>query len=234
MNAPSRLPLLPFRSGNALEPLLECAPSDVAADVAAVAREEALRLMKAHGPASFIEPRETAAAHEAAHCVVDAAIGNRPVVCKVMQDRRSLGWGGFSGNDAGQWTITPDTDPAADMRQVMRFLAGFHGEIVVGLYRDTSSLDERLAGQFVGEQIAYKLVEGTAVSAHLTAVRLLQLASRDVYRILKENSSAHAELTAYLMRRRIARPETLDRILASVERATLTDPRVVLEVQPTR
>jgi hypothetical protein len=164
-----------------------------------------------------------AARHEAGHAVIDTALGDqvRSVsIFRVPEHERQfkeLGvavgemWGGATFGTKS-WACGPYTNPAADLKFVQHLIGGWVAEWAndASQMRPASSLDEIVVAKMSCAAAAHKLGEddATLFIDQLGAVR----------DILVANKSAHAALTARLMRKSSIGPDAIKRFLQNVRR----------------
>ena len=125
-------------------------------------------ILKAEGPAAFALPREAAACHEAGHAAVSKYEGvpvKRVAIFQVPLSgtATSLFGAAWAGRTSGgkKWSIGPDTSPIEDLKHIRIMLAGLASEILFGVARSGSSLDELITAQLATATAVQKLgVEG--------------------------------------------------------------------------
>src|SRR5918996_158636 len=103
------------------------------AELGARQRDLLARAHAAQGDKAFAFTRRAAAHHEAGHAVVPALDGILTKYCKVKRKRLpgadTVSWIGFTDTDV-PWSVTPDTSPENDARNMRRIVAGWASEIL--------------------------------------------------------------------------------------------------------
>src|SRR5437868_1563567 len=125
------------------------APPELIAAINDAARDRLAR----HGGAAFAASREAAAAHEAGHAIVGTHEGI--AIRRIKIDSRSdpmfgTRWGGHCFEVGWGWTAGPDTSADDDFKRARFIIAGLAGEVVCGLDKPGSSIDEEAMSQMLG------------------------------------------------------------------------------------
>lgn len=156
--------------------------------------------------------REQAAAHEAGHCVVGAALGDTIVEARIWRDT-SLHWLGSNhreGRLPADFQYYPRERPEDARLAILNLLAGFAGEIVAGHDHPSSSLDERVRADACIGQIAPLF--------GLTEHQMLMQSGTFVLDTLLDNIPAFDLVRLHLARQQRLSKGEANRMLASVAR----------------
>jgi hypothetical protein len=118
------------------------------------------RIVAEEGMEAFAMPKRTAAVHEAGHCIVFAAQGERVRSCRIKSRRYAgkLYWGGLTfGGD--HWSCGPNSDVESDLKRMRVILAGVCAELLFDRenYKSGSSLDEVVMAQGIAAIAAAKM-----------------------------------------------------------------------------
>jgi hypothetical protein len=174
------------------------------------------------GVDAFVSTKLEAAAHEAGHAVIDAALGDEVRSVSVFRlpnhERRARALGSAGEVWAGVTSATktrecgPHTDPREDLKIVWRVIGGWVGEFSYsGRVRVGSSLNEIVVAQMVCHAAALKLGEDSP-TLFINQIGVVK-------DILVANKATHEALTARLMRRSSIGPNALKTFLKNVRRA---------------
>lgn len=177
--------------------------------------EMARQAVKAEGLQTLALPGPAvAAAHEAGHAVVFAALNNPPWCCWVKHCRADDGYTGGTDfqPDAPKLHIRPDAEPIAAINRACSTLAGWAAEYLFerAELKAGSSLDEWT--------VAMALARSAAQALNCEAERLLTGVVGATLHILERETVAVRAIQKALLRENRVRGLKLHSILANVER----------------
>src|SRR6516164_712933 len=173
-----------------------------------------------HGAAAFEMSRDAAILHETGHTIVAAHEGVNFQSVRVFSRTVPLFgnvWGGWCAEKDKEWTTGPDTSIESDLSRARIIIGGLAGEVVCGLDKPGSSLDELLLSQFVGLNAAKKLDDYTPTDEYngrFWNERVWKVA----FEILVQNSEPFKRLAKHLDQHETVNGGKLHAILAQVRR----------------
>jgi hypothetical protein len=202
-------------------PLLSILPSSAPPELIDVIEDAALRKFHQHGADAFAAPREAAIAHEVGHAVVATHEGMTIESVRIFA-RSATAWSGWCAEkDSKQWTTGPNSRAENDLSRARIIIAGLAGEVMAGLDKPGSSLDELAFSQLIGINAGLKLGDPTlSDEAHSAYVQ--QLWHEQVWdvalAILHVNHEPFRQLAECLSRRQHIKGGKLRTMLAKVRR----------------
>jgi hypothetical protein len=172
------------------------------------------------GAKAFECPIESAANHEAGHCILYRLLGYSVFKCFIEEHERpsetiahfgnSPVWLGFSEANSGKWEVTPATDPLDDLDEAATQVAGVVAEMFFDKeYHQGSSLDEWALFKGICSQAAWKL----GASHEEVSMNML----KRVGLLLRIHTEAHQKLANALIEDHNLSSERLADILSAVD-----------------
>jgi hypothetical protein len=173
------------------------------------------RAQETQGAAAFEAPIEHAALHEAAHCVVGAALGRWPSVTYLREDGPGRWFGETNWVGDSAWIVSHQTSPEDDWRQAAIKVAGWAAENTLPDARGASSLDELAFHHLLCDSIAFKLGVADHTKIQMASLACVRWLLGGVYR------DALARVSAALLAAHRLAADELTALLAGVPLAGL-------------
>jgi hypothetical protein len=200
-------------------------PPHIPPEVVDSIRAAALHAYLEQGASAFAATREETTNHEAGHAIVGTAEGIKIRSISIFQQSMpGVGqvWTGRCIEEASTWSSGPNTTAEDDLGRARFILAGYMAERLTGHDRAGSSLDEIMLSQFVFTNAAVKLGDPPLRDEAALFAYRKELYTKEVWgvtqEILRANHEPCKQLAEYLYQHKHVRGQTLDKVLAQVER----------------
>jgi hypothetical protein len=209
--------------------LLSILPKGIPPELIAAIEDAAHETLTSHGLSAFEMSRDAAIAHEIGHTIVAAAEGVVMQSVRIFSRSTPAGtaWGGWCTpipEDDKEWTTGPDSSVESDLSRARIIIAGLTAEVMTGLDKPGSSLDELAMSQLIGHNAAMKLAKPKLLSDAAYVAFAKQLWHERVWgvtiEILRANHGPFQQLAGHLDRKERIKGDKLRAVLTQIRRIT--------------